>query len=125
MTKRGQLTIYLGVGIALLIVLVAFILLWNTDTGCPEDARLCPDGTSVMRQAPDCEFAACPHPEGATFCQPNDRGLFCTAEYDPVCGWIDPGQADCETFPCTETKSNACTACADPTVVYWTPGECS
>ena len=27
---------------------------------CPEDAKLCPDGTSVGRVPPTCEFAACP-----------------------------------------------------------------
>ena len=27
---------------------------------CPADAKLCPDGSSVSRIAPDCEFAECP-----------------------------------------------------------------
>jgi hypothetical protein len=27
---------------------------------CPKDAKLCPDGSSVSRVAPDCEFAECP-----------------------------------------------------------------
>lgn len=27
---------------------------------CTMDARLCPDGSSVGRVPPDCEFAACP-----------------------------------------------------------------
>lgn len=27
---------------------------------CPMDARVCPDGSSVGRIAPDCEFGACP-----------------------------------------------------------------
>lgn len=29
---------------------------------CPEDARMCPDGTSVARVAPACSFAPCPFP---------------------------------------------------------------
>lgn len=27
---------------------------------CPEDAKICPDGSSVGRLAPNCEFAPCP-----------------------------------------------------------------
>lgn len=27
---------------------------------CPEDAQVCDDGSSVSREGPDCEFAACP-----------------------------------------------------------------
>ena len=30
------------------------------DIACPMDAMLCPDGSSVGREGPDCEFAACP-----------------------------------------------------------------
>lgn len=32
--------------------------------GCPQDAKLCPDGSSVSRQAPVCAFAECPMPKG-------------------------------------------------------------
>ncbi len=27
--------------------------------GCPEDIRMCPDGSSVVRQPPSCNFAPC------------------------------------------------------------------
>src|SRR3989344_3915220 len=27
---------------------------------CPQDAKMCPDGSSVGRTGPNCEFAACP-----------------------------------------------------------------
>lgn len=33
-------------------------------TGCQEDARVCPDGTTVVRIPPECEFEECP-PETA------------------------------------------------------------
>ncbi len=33
-------------------------------TACTADAKLCPDGSSVGRTGPDCEFAACPTGEG-------------------------------------------------------------
>lgn len=29
--------------------------------GCQEDARLCPDGTEIVRIEPKCEFAECPN----------------------------------------------------------------
>lgn len=29
-------------------------------TACTQEAKLCPDGTSVGRTGPNCEFAACP-----------------------------------------------------------------
>ena len=32
----------------------------NTSVVCTQDAKLCPDGTSVGREGPKCEFKACP-----------------------------------------------------------------
>ena len=32
-------------------------------TVCQTDALMCPDGTSVGRQGPNCEFAPCPAPK--------------------------------------------------------------
>lgn len=29
-------------------------------TACTEEAKVCPDGSAVGREGPDCEFAACP-----------------------------------------------------------------
>ncbi len=31
-----------------------------TGPACTEEAKVCDDGSSVGRQGPDCEFAACP-----------------------------------------------------------------
>ena len=50
------------------LILVSFTLLifgcvQQTGTGpvaCTEDSRLCPDGSSVSRIPPSCEFAQCP-----------------------------------------------------------------
>jgi hypothetical protein len=33
---------------------------WNREIGCTLEAKLCPDGSSVGRTGPNCEFAACP-----------------------------------------------------------------
>ena len=32
----------------------------SKDVVCTMDAKMCPDGSSVGRQGPDCEFAPCP-----------------------------------------------------------------
>src|SRR6185295_15193176 len=32
----------------------------NNGTACTLEAKLCPDGSSVGRTGPNCEFAACP-----------------------------------------------------------------
>lgn len=34
----------------------------STPVACTMEAKLCPDGTSVGRSGPNCEFAACPPP---------------------------------------------------------------
>ena len=33
----------------------------SSTMGCTEDAKICPDGTHVVRQYPSCEFAPCPN----------------------------------------------------------------
>lgn len=35
----------------------------NQPVACTMDARICPDGTAVGRQGPNCEFAPCPDPK--------------------------------------------------------------
>ena len=65
---------------------------------CLEDAKVCPDGSTVVRIAPDCEFTACPDTEETT-CQQNSdcaSGLMCIEE---VCGKI----ADLYKIDCDET----------------------
>jgi hypothetical protein len=32
----------------------------NPDVACTEEAKLCPDGSGVGRQGPNCEFPDCP-----------------------------------------------------------------
>ncbi|MBS3148512.1 hypothetical protein J4219_06500 [Candidatus Woesearchaeota archaeon] len=33
---------------------------WNEPVACTEEAKICPDGSSVERTDPNCEFASCP-----------------------------------------------------------------
>jgi len=48
--------------------------------GCPEDAKICPDGTTVVRVAPECKFEECPEVEPEPLplqpeCTDSDIGL--------------------------------------------------
>lgn len=73
---------------------------------CTEDAKICPDGTVVVRVGPDCEFEFCP----VTEVEPSPEPLICTKEYNPQCG-VDG-----------ITYSNPCMA-GDVEIAY--AGECS
>ena len=42
----------------------------------------------------------------------------CTMQYDPVCGYDTAGRQ-------LHTYGNACSACAQPEVHHFTPGECN
>jgi len=46
----------------------------NDLVGCPEDAKICPDGSSVARIPPSCEFSKCP--------QSSDKDLLKTHSTD-------------------------------------------
>lgn len=47
------------------ISLPLYAALWSQPApvvACTEDAKVCPDGTTLARQAPHCTFPACPVP---------------------------------------------------------------
>ena len=102
---------------------------------CTAEAKLCPDGTAVGRTGPNCDFAPCPEPENITTNTINDssthypvnhiaaRGMFCAANYEPVCGWFN-SSIKCFAYPCAQTYSNSCYAAKDEKVDYYTLGEC-
>lgn len=61
----------------------------------------------------------------ATDCTQEQRGAeICTMEYRPVCGWFDSTKIQCVKYPCANTYSNPCQACANEEVISWTEGEC-
>ena len=55
------------------------------------------------------------------------RPEVCTAQYVPVCATRDTG-VRCVTTPCPSTEQktmgNSCSACSDPKVISYVPGEC-
>lgn len=99
-------------------------------TICPQDAKICPDGSSVGREGLSCEFAACPGEgidAGASItCQPDQRLVdMCTEQYQPVCAAY---QVQCIKAPCNpvpKTYGNSCFACMDKNVISYTAGACT
>lgn len=65
--------------------------------GCTLEAKVCPDGSSVGRQGPRCEFAACP---GETVC--TDDAMKCpdgsyVGRSGPSCEFKCPGGVVCDS----------------------------
>ena len=61
----------------------------------------------------------------SNYCTPESRNSdVCIEIYKPVCGWNDPSKIQCIRYPCAQTYSNDCQACANENVLYWTDGEC-
>ena len=59
-----------------------------------------------------------------TSCTSEQRGAeICISLYSPVCGHFN-SSIQCVKYPCAETFSNSCFACSNPSVEYWTEGEC-
>jgi hypothetical protein len=82
----------------------------DTCEGCTAEALICPDGTAVGRQGPNCEFAPCP-----------DEVAACTQEAKlcPDGSSVGREGPDCEFAPCPSVI--ACTQeaklCPDGSVV--------
>ena len=73
---------------------------YDTDkpTACAQDAKVCPDGSSVGRLSPNCEFAKCPTPlmEDGTII-PKETPEEVTGGNDPVSGEVIDGQTNTST----------------------------
>tara|TARA_R110002167_G_scaffold226279_1_gene431435 strand:- start:86 stop:424 length:339 start_codon:yes stop_codon:yes gene_type:complete len=78
--------------------------------------------TSTPKEAPTSTMQG-----GFTQCE-SPRPEMCTREYRPVCGHVDTG-IRCVTTPCPSerhnTFGNACSACADETVIGYELGDCA
>jgi hypothetical protein len=98
----------------------------STPKACTMEAKVCPDGSSVGRTGPNCEFSPCPGGNNQqTACSAQSRqGDVCSQIYDPVCATV---QIQCVKAPCNpvqQTFANACEACHNPLVSGYVAGEC-
>jgi|GEM_PF-5415898 len=77
MDKKAKI---LSLVVAVFVIVVAGVLLFRQlsflapPVGCTEEAKLCPDGSSVGRVPPRCEFAPCP---GGNSQVPNPASVYC------------------------------------------------
>lgn len=79
---------------------------------------------------PSRESQSAAMPEEFVRC-PDQRPDVCTQQYDPACGYFDQGDDSSAEksdepgeSPRPKTFGNACTACADSSVIGYTPGAC-
>ena len=99
----------------------------TSSVACAEDAKVCPDGSSVAHTGPRCEFAACPSSTASqsVVCTDDQRLVdVCTEQYQPVCASY---QVQCITTPCNpvpKTYPNSCFACQDKNTISYKSGEC-
>lgn len=121
----------------------------TTGTACTEEAKICPDGSSVGRTGPNCEFAACPTPTSTYREYKSEDPDMCArmrftcdgAEMfgdETGCGCIRPHQEAAVTL-CSadynpvcgttangqQTYPNDCQASVDPAVTKTVAGECA
>ncbi|MCX6823557.1 MAG: DUF333 domain-containing protein [candidate division SR1 bacterium] len=85
-----------------------------TSKACTEEAKICPDGSTVGRTGPNCEFAPCP-----------GEGKVCTADYTPVCASV---AVQCIKAPCPpieQTFSNKCVMNQNKLATFLHNGECT
>lgn len=64
-----------------------------------------------------------PEPE-KTYCTPEQKSAeVCPQYYSATCGWFNQS-IKCLKYPCANTFPNPCFACANPSVDFYTNGEC-
>jgi hypothetical protein len=69
---------------------------------CTADAQICPDGSAVGREGPNCEFAPCPAPGEAAA-----GGCTKEAKVCPDGSAVGRQGPDCEFAPCPSTAPAA------------------
>ena len=65
---------------------------------CTMEAKICPDGSSVGRTGPQCEFAACPGATSTAAVNKDDATLKGNITIGPVCP-LDPQNKMCKPTP--------------------------
>ncbi len=46
------------------------------------------------------------------------------ASQHPICGWFDVASNKCTNSLCVQSFPNECTACKEPSIIYWIDGDC-
>src|SRR4030067_2137483 len=85
----NKFRIILGIIFLLLFSISAFYLgskfiNRNKKQACTQEAKLCPDGSTVSRTGPNCEFAPCPQNEPAVI-----QGNLMNLSYQIPDDWLD------------------------------------
>lgn len=118
----------ISVILVVIILFIALFVLINKPKlqACTEEAKICNDGTVVIRTGENCDFQPCPDvEENKNYCTQNQKQADgCIEIYQPVCGYSDPDKIKCFKAPCASTYSNSCFACIDENVKYWVDGVC-
>lgn len=76
----------------------------NKPTVCTQEAEICPDGSSVGRIGPNCEFAECSSVNMATTTQ----SLITTSPSQSSSPSLTNGVLDCKDFDCLITAAGKC-----------------
>jgi hypothetical protein len=79
---KTQLTNYIIIAMAAVVLLVLISQTGNLPVACTADAKICPDGSAVGRVPPDCKFSPCPCSCMAGFI-PSQDGTYCVANCTP------------------------------------------
>jgi len=107
MTKKLAIQISIGVLIIIVILVVMAALIGKRQVknapgnvvppgktrACTEEAKLCPDGTSVGRTGPNCDFAPCPNminEKNIISCKANDDCIVTFTAENSCCSGCTP-----------------------------------
>ncbi len=117
------------ISIIFVLLIIAFFILtiFSEKSGaCTEEAKVCNDGTIVVREGKNCEFAPCPDVgENRVYCTEEQRQVdACIEIYQPVCGHFNSEKIRCIQAPCAAQYPNSCFACMDENVLYFVDGAC-
>ena len=73
---KNQCLTYIGILSVLLIMTGCIAQKTPLPKACTEDAKICPDGTTVGRNLPECEFTTCPKPETKKLIPEKNEAVF-------------------------------------------------
>ncbi len=88
---------------------------FNNTGICPEDLKTCPDGSSVGRELPNCEFPVCPSFEGCEDIGLRNDGKYCSVDKTLLSQKVSEESCN-NNFEC---RSNVCVAdnCVSPSLI--------